>query len=238
MIDNAINVPHIIKVITIPSTGHTVVIDEEVAPTCTEQGYTTYTCACGDTYKDNYVDATGHSYTAAVTKAATCTEAGVKTFTCSCGDSYTEAIPATGKCEPKSVSNWILGDIYKVLNERKCEITDLALTPANLAEMISLIEKKTISNAAGKTVLEVILDADKDPNEIVKEKGLAQVSDTSALNAIVEKVLANNEKAVTDFKNGKTNVVGFLVGQCMKESKGKGNPAMLKDMVVAAIEKM
>ena len=151
---------------------------------------------------------------------------------------FFEAVIATGKCEPKSVSNWILGDIYKVLNERKCEITDLALTPANLAEMISLIEKKTISNAAGKTVLEVILDADKDPNEIVKEKGLAQVSDTSALNAIVEKVLANNEKAVTDFKNGKTNVVGFLVGQCMKESKGKGNPAMLKDMVVAAIEKM
>ena len=149
-----------------------------------------------------------------------------------------EAVIATGKCEPKSVSNWILGDIYKVLNERKCEITDLALTAANLAEMISLIEKKTISNAAGKSVLEVILDADKDPNEIVKEKGLAQVSDTGALNAIVEKVLANNEKAVTDFKNGKTNVVGFLVGQCMKESKGKGNPAMLKDMVVAAIEKM
>ena len=104
--------------------------------------------------------------------------------------------------------------------------------------MIELIEKKTISNAAGKQVFEVILDKDCDVNEIVKEKGLAQVSDTGALAAIVEKVLANNEKAVADYKSGKTNVVGFLVGQCMKESRGKGNPAILKDMVVAAIENM
>lgn len=124
------------------------------------------------------------------------------------------------------------------MNERHCDITDLALTAENLATMIELIEKKTISNAAGKQVFEVILDKDCDVNEIVKEKGLAQVSDTGALAAIVEKVLANNEKAVADYKSGKTNVVGFLVGQCMKESRGKGNPAILKDMVVAAIENM
>ena len=142
------------------------------------------------------------------------------------------------KIESKSVSNWILGDLYKVMNERHCDITDLALTAENLATMIELIEKKTISNAAGKQVFEVILDKDCDVNEIVKEKGLAQVSDTGALAAIVEKVLANNEKAVADYKSGKTNVVGFLVGQCMKESRGKGNPAILKDIVVAAIENM
>lgn len=142
------------------------------------------------------------------------------------------------KIEAKSVSNWILGDLYKVMNERHCDITDFALTAENLATMIELIEKKTISNAAGKQIFEVILDKDCDVNEIVKEKGLAQVSDTGALAAIVEKVLANNEKAVADYKSGKTNVVGFLVGQCMKESRGKGNPAILKDMVVAAIENM
>lgn len=141
-----------------------------------------------------------------------------------------------GKCSAKSVSNWILGDVFKILNERRCSINDLALTAENLSEMISLIEKKTISNAAGKTVFEIIVDTDKDPNEIVKEKGLAQVSDTGALAAIVEKVLANNEKAVNDYKSGKTNVVGFLVGQCMKESRGQGNPSILKEMVVAAID--
>ena len=140
-----------------------------------------------------------------------------------------------GGCTPKSVSNWILGDIYKTMNERHCGIQNLMLTPKNLAKMVSLIEKKTISNAAGKTILEIIIDEDRDPDEIVKEKGLAQVSDTSALQAIVDKVLANNEKAVSDYKRGKTNVLGYLVGQCMKESRGQGNPSILKDMVVAAI---
>ncbi len=149
---------------------------------------------------------------------------------------FFEKCVGSGKCSAKSVSNWILGDVFKILNERRCSINDLALTAENLSEMISLIEKKTISNAAGKTVFEIIVDADKDPNEIVKEKGLAQVSDTGALAAIVEKVLANNEKAVNDYKSGKTNVVGFLVGQCMKESRGQGNPSILKEMVVAAID--
>ena len=149
---------------------------------------------------------------------------------------FFEKCVGSGKCSAKNVSNWILGDVFKILNERRCSINDLALTAENLSEMISLIEKKTISNAAGKTVFEVIVDADKDPNEIVKEKGLAQVSDTGALAAIVEKVLANNEKAVNDYKSGKTNVVGFLVGQCMKESRGQGNPSILKEMVVAAID--
>ena len=143
-----------------------------------------------------------------------------------------------GGCSPKSVSNWILGDIFKVMNERHCGIQNLMLKPESLARMISLIEKKTISNAAGKTILEVIIDEDRDPDEIVKEKGLAQVSDTAALQAIVDKVLSENEKAVNDYKRGKTNVVGFLVGQCMKASRGQGNPGILKEMVIAAITKV
>lgn len=151
--------------------------------------------------------------------------------------SFFEECVEMKKCEPKSIVNWILGDIFKVINERRCEIKDLALTSKNLVEMISLIENKTISNAAGKTIMEIIIDNDKSPEEIVKEKGLAQVSDTSALSAIVEKVLTNNEKAVADFKSGKTNVIGYLVGQCMKESRGQGNPAMLKEMVLAELQK-
>ncbi len=148
---------------------------------------------------------------------------------------FFESCVSLGRCRPKSVSKWILGDIFKVLNERHCGIKDLALTPENLVSMIELIENKTISNAAAKTVFDVIVEQDKAPSEIVKEKGLAQVSDTGTLSAIVEKVLAENEKAVNDYKNGKTNVVGFLVGQCMKASKGQGNPSVLRDMVIAAI---
>lgn len=140
------------------------------------------------------------------------------------------------KCDPKLLSNWVLGEITRVCNERRCEITALALSAENLVDMIELIQNKTISNAAGKTVFEIIVDQDKKPADIVKEKGLAQISDSSALQAIVDTVLANNEKAISDYKSGKTNVLGFLVGQCMKQSKGQGNPAMFKEMVISAIE--
>ncbi len=140
------------------------------------------------------------------------------------------------KCEVKNISNWILGDISKILNERNMIMTDLKLTAENLVEMITLIESNKISNTAGKTVLDVIIDEDKSPTKVVEEKGLGQISDTSALNGIVDEVIKNNDKAVNDYKNGKTNVLGFLVGQCMKASKGQGNPNILREMVIKAIE--
>ena len=143
---------------------------------------------------------------------------------------------ATGKCGPKLLSNWVLGEVTRVANERRCEISDLPLTVENLVDMIALIENKTISNAAAKTVFEIIVDKDEKPADIVKAKGLAQISDTSALQTIVDSVIAANEKAISDYKGGKTNVLGFLVGQCMKQSKGQGNPAMFKEMMIAAIE--
>ena len=97
--------------------------------------------------------------------------------------------------------------------------------------MIALIENKTISNAAAKTVFEIIVDKDEKPADIVKAKGLAQISDTSALQTIVDSVIAANEKAINDYKGGRTNVLGFLVGQCMKQSKGQGNPSIIKELI-------
>ncbi len=145
---------------------------------------------------------------------------------------------ALGKNEPKLIANWIIGDIAKYLNENRLEITDTALTVEGLSEMITLIEKGTISNTAGKAVLEVLLKEEKSPAAIVAEQGLAQISDNSALQSIVDEVLAANTKAVDDYKKGKTNVAGFLVGQCMRASKGKGNPGILREMVISAIEKL
>ncbi len=142
-----------------------------------------------------------------------------------------------GKVTPKGVANWLLGDISKVMNERHCGIQNLMIKPWQLAKMVELIESKKISNAAGKSILDIIIDEDRDPEEIVKEKGLAQVSDTGALQAIVDKVIANNEKAVSDIRAGKMNAVGFLVGQCMKESKGQGNPGLLREMIIATVTK-
>lgn len=151
---------------------------------------------------------------------------------------FFDACVALGKNEPKLVANWIAGDIAKYLNENRLEIDDTALTVENLSEMIALIENGTISNTAGKTVLEVLLKEDIAPGKIVRERGLAQISDNSALQQIVDDVLAANGKAVEDYKKGKTNVAGFLVGQCMRASKGKGNPGVLREMVIAAIEKL
>ena len=138
---------------------------------------------------------------------------------------------ALGKCQPKNISNWILGDISKYLNDGNKQLSDTALTPQNLAELIESIEKGIISNTAGKTVLDVIIAEDKKVADIISEKGLAQISDTAALEETVKEVLAANQKSVDDYKGGKTNAFGFLVGQCMKATKGKGNPGIIRDLI-------
>ncbi len=136
-----------------------------------------------------------------------------------------------GKCQAKNICNWILGDISKYLNDGNHQLSDTALTPENLAELIENIEKGIISNTAGKTVLDVIIAENKKVSDIISEKGLAQISDTSALEKTVKEILAANQKSVADYKGGKTNAFGFLVGQCMKATKGKGNPGIIRDLI-------
>ena len=93
------------------------------------------------------------------------------------------------------------------------------------------VEKGSISNSAAKKVFEIILSDDKDPADIIKEQGLVQNSDTDFLEQLAKDILAANEKSVADYKNGKTNALGYLVGQCMKASKGKANPGIVKEIV-------
>ncbi len=142
------------------------------------------------------------------------------------------------KCQPKSISNWILGDISKYMNDSGKSIYETKLTAEKLVELISVVEKGTISNSAAKTVFEVLLNEDKPVEKIIEEKGLAQISDTSFLDDIADTVISNNEKSVQDFKGGKSNALGFLVGQCMKASKGQANPAMMKEILISKIEKI
>ena len=139
------------------------------------------------------------------------------------------------KCQPKSVANWILGDISRILNERNLTLSDTKLSAEKICDMVSLIEKGTISNTAGKTVIEIIMFEDKTADDVVKEKGLAQISDTSALKELAQSIIDANPKTVDDYKNGKTNVIGFLVGQCMRASKGQGNPKILQDIILDII---
>ena len=103
--------------------------------------------------------------------------------------------------------------------------------------MIALIEKGTISNTAAKTVLEVIFDEDKAPEAVVEEKGLAQNNDEGAMRTLVCEILDANEKSVSDYKGGKTNALGFLVGQCMRASKGKGNPQIISKLLTEELSK-
>ena len=142
-----------------------------------------------------------------------------------------DACVALGTCKPKSISNWILADIAKYTNETGKSIEETALTPEHLTSLIEQVEKGVISNASAKKVFAVIVKEDKDPLAIIEEKGMKQNSDTGFLEQLAKDVLAQNEKSVTDYKNGKTNALGYLVGQCMKASKGKANPGIVKEIV-------
>ncbi len=147
-----------------------------------------------------------------------------------------ESVVALGKVKPKNASNWILGDVSRVMNETNKPLSELNISAEHLSALIELVEKNTISNSAGKTVFEEMLKTGDAPQKIVDAKGLGQISDEGALKAIVDEVVANNQKSIEDYKNGKTNALGFLVGQCMKASKGKGNPAVMKELLMAHLQ--
>jgi aspartyl-tRNA(Asn)/glutamyl-tRNA(Gln) amidotransferase subunit B len=136
-----------------------------------------------------------------------------------------------GGTQPKTIANWLTGDITRILNDQGNDLCESKLKPKKLVSLLVLVEKGTISNTAGKTVLEEIFATGKEPEDIVREKGLAQVSDIFALEELVKEVLAINEKSVADYRGGKSNAMGYLVGQCMRVSKGKGNPQVLKELL-------
>ena len=144
---------------------------------------------------------------------------------------------ASGKIKPKAAANWILSDISKYLNDKGVELGDTKMTSDKLVDLIVLIEKGTISGAAGKKVLKALFETDETAEQIVDRMGLKQVSDEGAILAIVQDVLAKNEKAVADFKAGK-NVTGFLVGQCMKASRGQGNPQIINKLLAQELAKL
>lgn len=148
---------------------------------------------------------------------------------------YFETVAALGSCQPKNISNWLLGDITRIINEKNLTLADTSLSAEKLAEMLAMIEKGEISTTVGKTVLEEIIFSDKTAADVVEEKGLRQMNDTAALEQVVRDILAANPKVVEDYRGGKTNALGFLVGQCMRASKGKGNPNIMREMLEKAL---
>ncbi len=136
---------------------------------------------------------------------------------------------------PKAVSNWIMGDISKMMRENDLE--EIPFKPTYLAKMIALIEKGTISNTAGKKVLSALFEEEKDPEIIAKEKNLIQVNDESALIPIVQKIIDDNPQSVADFKAGKEKAMGFIVGQAMRATKGAANPQVMNKLVRELLSK-
>lgn len=137
----------------------------------------------------------------------------------------------------KAVANWILSDISRILNEKELEPENVPFTAEQLAKMIELIDKGTISSAIAKKVLTELFENPKDPEVIIKEKGWIQILDEGAIKEVVMKILENNPQSVADFKGGKDKALGFLVGQAMKETKGKANPQMLNKMFLEELNK-
>ena len=137
---------------------------------------------------------------------------------------------------PKSAVNFIMGEIAAYLKENHLEITETKLTPENLAELISLIEKNTISNNIGKQILvEDMITKGENASDIVERKGLSQISDEGAIKELVQKVVDAHPAEVEAYKNGKTNLLGFFVGQVMKETKGRANPKSVNEILRSII---
>ena len=138
--------------------------------------------------------------------------------------------------DARLAANWVLTEILRVLKEKNISIEEFSVEPKNIGKLIKLIKANTISSKIAKDVFEILLSENKDPEIIVKEKGLVQITDNSEIEKIVEQVLAENPQSVEDYKAGKSNALKYLVGQSMRLSKGKANPQMINEMILARLE--
>ena len=131
----------------------------------------------------------------------------------------------------KLATNWITGELFAVLNDQNLEIAESPISSKNLSKLINLIKDGTISGKIAKTVFEIMMDGDKDPQKVVEEKGLKQESDPKALEVLINKVISDNPEKVKEYKSGKIKLFGFFVGQVMKISDGKANPQLVNDIL-------
>ncbi|HIE12416.1 MAG TPA: Asp-tRNA(Asn)/Glu-tRNA(Gln) amidotransferase subunit GatB [Desulfotomaculum sp.] len=161
-------------------------------------------------------------------------DAGVLTASREVGD-YFEACLRLYP-QPKTVSNWVMGELARLLNATNTEIADSPVKPEQLADLLRLIDKGVVSGKIAKTVFEEVFRTGKDPQAVVKEQGLVQITDEAALKTIIDEVIAANPKVVADYREGKEKALGFLIGQVMKSTKGKANPAIVNRLLKEGIE--
>lgn len=141
-----------------------------------------------------------------------------------------EATIALGS-EPKEVSNWLMGETMRLVNESEMELDDVAFAPEHLAKLIEMIKNSEINRKVGKEVFEKIFKENIDPAAYVEEHGLKSMNDEGALRAAIEEIVKNNPKSVEDYKSGKKKAIGFLVGQTMKATQGKADPGIVNKIL-------
>ena len=137
--------------------------------------------------------------------------------------------------EPKQISNWMMVELPPLLKENELSMENISITPAQLVELQKLVKNNEISGNTGKEVLKEMFSTGKNPGDIVKEKGLAQMSDTGELEAIIEEIVAANPKSVEDIGAGNEKAYGFLTGQVMKATKGKANAQVANEIIRAVV---
>lgn len=161
-------------------------------------------------------------------------DAGIITMSRAMAEYFDEVV-ATG-ADPKETANWLMGDFSKNLNDSGLTADKAPLHPDHLAGMLAKIADGTISGKIAKTVFQEMWDSGKTAAEIIKEKGLEQISDTGELEKIIAEIIAANPQSVEDFQAGKKKAIGFLVGQVMKATKGRANPQLVNQLLQKALQ--
>jgi aspartyl-tRNA(Asn)/glutamyl-tRNA(Gln) amidotransferase subunit B len=156
-------------------------------------------------------------------------DAGVLTATRALADFYEEAVKLCGK--PKIASNWVMGDLLRYLNEEKRDIRESPVSPAHVADLINLIENGTISGKIAKEVFEAMYKTQSKPADIVREKGLTQITDEETVMKAIEEAMSKNPAQLAEYRAGKEKLFAFFVGQVMKLTKGKANPQLVNDLL-------
>ena len=159
-------------------------------------------------------------------------DASILTSSRAMADYFEDCLKLTSPNKAKMVSNWLLGDFSRLLNATNNDIENTRISPSLLVELLNLVDKGTISGPTAKAVFEKMFYTGKKASDIVAEGKLSQLSDATELNGIVKQVLANNAKAVADYKAGKQQALTFLTGQIMKATKGTANPAVVREILV------
>lgn len=137
--------------------------------------------------------------------------------------------------DAKKVANWLMGDFFAMLNEKKIGLEDSPVSAENLGKLVELVSKEVINGKTAKDVFVMMAESGEDPEKIVEEKGLRQVTDTSAIEAVIDEVIAANPENTAAYRAGKTALMGWFVGQVMKASKGKANPGMVNKLLATRL---